>query len=284
MWVIIHLPYSKYDYEPDAEFWESQWTGLDPVISAQELESSRRLMVRLLERNLPGGGEILDGGCGMGHWVIFLRRRGYQVVGLDFDDQTISRLRGLRPDIEWVTGNVLELPFSKNRFDAYISMGVLEHLENKFVDGILEAYRVLNDEGVFVLSVPFYSRFLRLLKAYQNKDTRLPFFQYYFTREELVSILNRCGFVVTEIIMLGAVSGVLVEIPNLSSLYSIAQSAIASGKGDLSRRSNPISFLKQLLYRGLKTLLNFLNESSFLRGWFAHMRVVVCRKRSPVSD
>ena len=41
---------------------------------------------------LPRGSLILDGGCGMGEWTVFLAQQGFDVTGLDISEATIARL------------------------------------------------------------------------------------------------------------------------------------------------------------------------------------------------
>jgi 2-polyprenyl-3-methyl-5-hydroxy-6-metoxy-1,4-benzoquinol methylase len=276
------LPYIKFKHEPSADYWESQWKGLDPAIYAQMIESSNNPLLRLLNRYLPRSGAILDGGCGMGQWSILLRNRGYSVTGLDFDSRTISWLQNYQPDINWETGTIFCLPFSDNQFEAYISLGVLEHQENKYLDSIREAHRVLKDQGILFLSVPYYSPFLRLLGAYQTSNSGFPFYQYYFSRKELVDILRRLSFEITEVITIDPILGIFGEIPWLGSLYSFLQRAIATVRIGHKEIGTVDSLLRRSLSRLLRILHDAVNNFPFFRRWFGHMIVVVCSKQNTV--
>lgn len=257
---------------------------MDPAIYAQMIESSNNPILRLLNRYLPGSGVILDGGCGMGQWSILLRSRGYRVTGLDFDSRTISWLQKYQPDIEWKTGTVFSLPFSDNKFEAYISLGVLEHQEEKYLDSIQEAHRVLKDQGILVLSVPYYSPFLRHLGAYQTRNSDFPFFQYYFSRNELVNILRNLSFEIAEITTIDPILGILEEIPLLGILYSFAQRAIATARIGYKEKGTVDSLPRRSFFRLLRILHDAVNNFSFFRRWFGHMIVVVCRKQNTLSE
>lgn len=74
---------------------------------------------------LDAGARILDVGCGWGRHSLELARLGFRVTGLDLSARLLeeaeeaSRAEGL--DIEWIRGDMRELPFSGG-FDAVISM------------------------------------------------------------------------------------------------------------------------------------------------------------------
>jgi demethylmenaquinone methyltransferase/2-methoxy-6-polyprenyl-1,4-benzoquinol methylase len=64
------------------------------------------------------GDEVLDACCGTGDLAVCAQRLGAHATGLDFSERMLERARGKAPDIEWVRGDVLELPFGDASFDA----------------------------------------------------------------------------------------------------------------------------------------------------------------------
>src|ERR671932_743880 len=76
----------------------------------------RRETVRAVVRP---GAAVLDACCGTGDLAIAARRAGAdRVVGLDFADAMLERARRKAPELEWVRGDLLELPFADATFDA----------------------------------------------------------------------------------------------------------------------------------------------------------------------
>lgn len=66
------------------------------------------------------GGSALDIACGSGRLTAELARRanGGRVVGLDFSPGMLDRARALHPEIEYVLGDALRLPFEDGEFSV----------------------------------------------------------------------------------------------------------------------------------------------------------------------
>ena len=104
--------------------------------------------------------------------------------------------------------DVVRLPFADDAFDAYVSLGVIEHFETGFQHVLDEARRVLKPQGLIFVSVPHYY-FLRRLGfprssdhvhrrargASLDGDRPDPlFYQYVFTKAEIVQSMRDAGF------------------------------------------------------------------------------------------
>ena len=102
---------------------------------------------RLTARSVAGpGARVLDSCCGTGDLAIACAGEGAVVTGLDFSEQMLVRARRKAPELEWVAGDALDLPFSDATFDgATVGFGVrnVENLER----GLRELRRVLRPGG-----------------------------------------------------------------------------------------------------------------------------------------
>lgn len=87
------------------------------------------LIMRSFLRTLPPGSRILDGGCGMGAWTVFLSNQGFDVVGLDISQRTIACLKESLPNYHFVCGDIRHTDLADASFDAYFSWGTFEHFE-----------------------------------------------------------------------------------------------------------------------------------------------------------
>ena len=64
------------------------------------------------------GDRVLDACCGTGDLALAGRRAGGQVTGLDFSERMLERARRKSSAVEWIRGDLLELPFEDASFDA----------------------------------------------------------------------------------------------------------------------------------------------------------------------
>jgi demethylmenaquinone methyltransferase/2-methoxy-6-polyprenyl-1,4-benzoquinol methylase len=65
------------------------------------------------------GDRVLDGCCGTGDLALAARKAGAgEVVGLDFSEEMLVRARRKAPELAWVRGDLLALPFADGEFDA----------------------------------------------------------------------------------------------------------------------------------------------------------------------
>jgi demethylmenaquinone methyltransferase/2-methoxy-6-polyprenyl-1,4-benzoquinol methylase len=64
------------------------------------------------------GARVLDACCGTGDLALAARAEGGRVTGLDFADQMLAHAQQKSFEIEWVKGDLLDLPFEDGSFDA----------------------------------------------------------------------------------------------------------------------------------------------------------------------
>src|SRR5207249_211593 len=72
------------------------------------------------------GDRVLDAACGTGDFALADARAGAaHVVGLDFSTRMLERARRKGPEIEWVEGDMLAIPFPDGSFDsATVGFGI----------------------------------------------------------------------------------------------------------------------------------------------------------------
>jgi SAM-dependent methyltransferase len=68
-------------------------------------------------------GKILDVGCGTGLYCKIFNEMGFQPTGLDFSKTAIGKAKQKYPNLEFLVGDALNLPFGPSSFDVILSYG-----------------------------------------------------------------------------------------------------------------------------------------------------------------
>jgi SAM-dependent methyltransferase len=188
----------RYWKPPSESFWDDIWRNTPSrhywsrALRGQGLGDFGPLYMRYLAP----GASILEAGCGLGHVVLAFRALGFNAQGLDFATKTITLLNAAFPEVPIQHGDVRDLPYRSGIFDAYVSLGVIEHFEAG-QEGILsEAARVLRPGGVLFLSVPAvngYRRWRAGRGGYAGRPTT-EFFEDCYSAEELRALVTAAGF------------------------------------------------------------------------------------------
>ncbi|WP_067726340.1 class I SAM-dependent methyltransferase [Oceanobacillus damuensis] len=115
---------------------------------------SRKDIVPLLSSHLKQGSKVLDIGCGDGYGTTKLYQSGFQVTGIDLSEEMIrlANTRRKERNISFMQGDVNEIPFEDNYFDAVMAINVLEWVENP-LQAINELKRVVKDGGIICAGV-----------------------------------------------------------------------------------------------------------------------------------
>jgi len=205
-----------YDVGADARFWDEQWgvSDKESVYRAAEAGELGWLGCHLL-KHLPREGKILEAGCGLGQYVVALRRCGYDVEGIDWAVETVKGFASKFPDLPVRQGDATRIDRDDGTYVGYISLGVIEHLREGPERFLTEAYRVLAPGGVALFTVPCFNP-LRKLKGrlgyYRQPIGESRFYQYAFTREEIAQKLRNTGFRIWEVRSFDSYKGLKDEI------------------------------------------------------------------------
>jgi SAM-dependent methyltransferase len=267
------------------DVWDEEWARYSPAAVREVMEYYRRFPVihRTLLHHLPRDGEVIEAGSGLGHWVALLREAGIAARGVDLSAAALARARAVFPGLPFDEGDVLALPFADASLAGYVSFGVAEHFEEGPEPVLREAARVLRDGGVMVISVPWLSP---LRRAQRLRPPGPPdgaaFYQYFFTREEMVAAVEAAGFAVTAVDGYGTLKTLRDEWRALRE-----RGRVPAAKPPATRKPRPPAgsagapeFDGVGLARAVRWgLHNALLENAPLHRVAAHMLLVVARRR-----
>ena len=97
------------------------------------------------------GGLVLDVGCGTGEWLLAMQGRGWNVEGIEFDEDAVAVARGLGLEVR--SGSLEQQHYPAESFDAVTLSHVIEHVPDPAAT-IAECSRVLKHGGKLVIATP----------------------------------------------------------------------------------------------------------------------------------
>ena len=95
-------------------------------------------------------GDMLEIGCGTGHWTAFFSKMGFQITATDVSDTmlSIAKTKSIS-NVELLKADVLQLPFPDSHFDQVAVITALEFCGN-IEQAFSEIKRVLKPNGWMV--------------------------------------------------------------------------------------------------------------------------------------
>lgn len=106
--------YEEYFSEPYGEIYSEY------LLPASVAREEAQLACDALE--LKPGDRILDCPCGYGRHMDFLHRLFPDIIGIDLDRDCLKRGKDYSPDLKMLRGDMRELPFRAETFDAVINL------------------------------------------------------------------------------------------------------------------------------------------------------------------
>lgn len=246
------------------DFWEDHW-GQRPISEVLAAASSGQLgeLEYSFTKFLPPEGFVLEAGSGTGRIVQALTVRGFDIVGVDYAAETVRRVLEAAPSLRVEVGDLASLRWPDSTFDAYVSIGVMEHSFEGADPLILEAFRVLKVGGRALISVPYRNK-LRTRRWRKVDDCvveTLPegwrFYQDHLQVDDFISYIQGLGFKVVDFHPYGMFGALLRDSAILAALDK---------RGLLRHR------LRKLIKRGCAV------APLGIRHRYSHMMMFVCEK------
>lgn len=136
-----------------------RWGWLFIRLFGFPLITARRLRDRITFANLPKKGKILDVGCSFGAYSFPLAIKGYSVVGVDLNEESILLANKIKSilklgNVTFFNKDITNFVPSSEKFDAIMIIEVLEHIKE---DAKLIRYLrgILKQGGILIASAPF---------------------------------------------------------------------------------------------------------------------------------
>lgn len=142
----------------------------------------------LLKQHLRSNGRLLDVGCGTGSFLSFMKKKGFDVYGVESNAK--ARNICLQSNIE-VQSTESKLPLAS--YDTLSLWHVLEHLPEP--ESRLATYRdLLKPEGILVIAVPNFESHDRIHYQQHWAALDVPRHLWHFTPKGLINMAEASGF------------------------------------------------------------------------------------------
>jgi len=193
--------------------WNENWKPHE-IESLLEIFNYPRVkkQLDLYFKYLPKDGYILEGGCGLGPYLIHLSSLGYKIIGVDYNEDPLKKILNYNNKLPVSVMDVRRLAVADKSLSGYMSLGVIEHFPEGPKKAIEEAFRTLKQGGIFVVQVPILNIFMLskypfevikrniLLRKIFHKQEKVYYWQQYFKPKQLKRTIEKSGFEVEKII------------------------------------------------------------------------------------
>lgn len=163
------------------------------VFSKKEYENSSSQFELNYERFMPSAqnAQILDVGCGAGHFLYYLEKKGYtDFLGIDISRQQVDFCReNISQQVE--RADAFEyLKDKKNAFDAVVANDMLEHIpKEEIITFVKLVNTALKDNGIFLIRTPNMGNPFAVYSRYKDFTHEVG-----FTDRSLYQVFWTAGF------------------------------------------------------------------------------------------
>lgn len=251
------------------EYWTARWDEIPVDVPMENLGVYPLKYAQMAVRDKAG--KILEAGCGAGRILRYYHDRGYDIIGIDFIDVAISKLKEIDPTLQAEVGDITNLRFTDQSFKYVFAFGLYHNLEHGLDKAVQETHRVLEKGGLVCASFRADNIQTRLTdwladrkaknKGGENKIRS--FHKMNLTRGEFEQLFTRVGFVID---FVGPVQ-------NMPILYKFALFRSAEHKQFDENRARAEGYRLSWLGQRLQNVL-----MRFFADRFCNIYVLIVRK------
>lgn len=166
-------------------------------------------LLKLFAGYLPSKSKVLDAGCASGRDSNELQKMGFDITGIDISKGLLAIAKKTFPQVKFVEGNFLKLPFENASFKGIWAHASLLHFETEddVIKALKEFARVLEKHGVLLLRVRELQNGQKKYAILSDKLSEHNRFFQYFTKEEVENKLRKAGFTIIKTFIKGGGPG-----------------------------------------------------------------------------
>ena len=182
------------------DYWTKRWSDI-PADLAMKNKSKYPLKYAemMIENNR---GRILEAGCGAGRILRYYHNLNYEIIGIDFIDIAIEKIKKVDSSLNVEVGDIKSLRFDDNYFQYILAFGLFHNLEHGLKDSIAESYRILKNGGSICASFRadnLQTKLVDFLASLKEKKINYPstekkFHKMNLTKKEFTNLFTKVGF------------------------------------------------------------------------------------------
>lgn len=146
----------------------------------------KQIFISMLEK-YSGDGNLIEAGCGTGIISSYMASKGFNVIGVDIDNQIINLAEDLAKEyfngeskVLFKNKNIFNLDYPKEKFDICFSNGVLEHFpDEEIIDTLSQQLKIAK---YVIVGIP--TQFFDKKEALYGNERFLPldYWRYLITK------------------------------------------------------------------------------------------------------
>lgn len=184
------------------DYWTQRWDNIDADEVMQNIESyPLKFAIKSTKYNNKEQ-KILEAGCGAGRILSYLYKNGYNVIGIDFIQSAILKIKNKYKNIKADVGNILNTNFENNYFDTILAFGLFHNFEiNDVKKALFETKRILKKNGVLCFSfradnIQNYILDKKIKNSSKLENTK--FHKLNLKENEIIKLLKEFNFEILE--------------------------------------------------------------------------------------
>lgn len=177
-------------------YWTQRWENVEADNGELNFEKYPGKFADVVMKRVDG--RVLEAGCGAGRVVRHYSALGQSIVGMDFVEVALQKIRVAGTDATLCAANTLELPFSDDSFDGVLAFGLYHSLESGIDEALAETRRILKPGGWLCASMRadnFQNRVVDWMADRGNSsNAERHFHKANYSRQEFSRLLESTGF------------------------------------------------------------------------------------------
>lgn len=183
-------------------YWTKRWSDIP---ADQPMENLNVYPLKYAEMTVKDKkGKILEAGCGAGRILRYYHGRGHNIIGMDFIEGAIAKLKEIDPTLQVQVGDITSLKYGDQSFKYILAFGLYHNLEHGLDKAVDETYRVLERGGSVCASFRADNIQTRLTdwladrraKSRGEMNNGRAFHKMNLTQMEFTQLFTRAGFVI----------------------------------------------------------------------------------------